>query len=289
MALLSTLGILYVLGRRAIGRMETVDWRDIAPRQGGRFVATRSGRVHCVEMGEGSAVLLFHGSGRSVADWLEGSMQALSKRRRVIAFDYYGCGCSERNPKFTYGYGLWIQQAIDLLDALGVGQATLVGHSVGGALALIVASAHPDRVDHVVTIGTGVAVEPAQFLPVIPGVGEFLMSRVTMFGPAMSRQNAEALEAAFKIRGTRAALLMYIRRQMTVDGLSTMARRVLQNVRAPILHISASEDRNISVQAARRLTWLTGSDLIVIPGATHMVHCEKPAEVTTEIERFLAL
>jgi len=285
---MGTLGALNVLGRRAIGRVETVDWSDIAPAEGGRFVATRSGCVHCVEMGEGPAVLLFHGSGRSVADWQEGFMQALSRNRRVIAFDYYGCGGSERNAKFTYGYGLWIRQAIDLLDALGIGQVSLVGHSVGGALALMVAHAHPDRVDHVVTIGTGIAVEPAQFLPVIPGFGEILMSRATMFGPAVSRQNGEALEAAFKIRGTRAALLMYIRRQLTVDGLSVVARRVFQSVRAPNLHISGSEDRNISVQAAGRLARLTGSELVVIPGATHMAHTEKPEQLADEVECFLS-
>lgn len=286
--LAGALGVVFLVGRRRIARLETIDWDSVVPAQGAKFVQTRSGRVHCVDIGEGKPLLLFHGSGRSIADWQEGAVQLLSGGHRVIAFDHYGCGRSERNTRFTYGYDLWIQQAIDLLDALEISQVAVIGHSVGGALACMVAAAHPERVQHVVTIGTGVAIEPAMFLPVIPVVGEFLMSRETMYGPAVSRQNKEALEAAFKVRGTRAALLMYIRRQATVDGLSAIVRRVFQNIRAPILHICSSEDRNISVQAARRLTRLTGGELVIIPGGTHMVHCEKPAEVTAEIEKFLA-
>jgi 2-hydroxymuconate-semialdehyde hydrolase len=281
-------GILFVIGRQRIARVETSDSDGLVPAPGAKFVPTRSGRVHCLEVGDGTPVLLFHGSGRSIADWQEGVVNLIARHHRVIAFDYFGCGRSERNPRFTYGYGLWTQQAIDLLDALDVERVAVVGHSVGGALACMVAAARPERVDHVVTIGTGIAVEPAQFLPVIPGVGEFLMSRETMFGPAMSRHNGEALEEAFKVRGTRAALLMYIRRQMTIDGLSALFRRDFQRIRAPILHISGSEDRNISVQATRRLTLLTKGDLVIIPGATHWVHVEKPAEVTAAIERFLA-
>jgi pimeloyl-ACP methyl ester carboxylesterase len=281
------LATLFLLGRRRIARVETIDSDSLTPAPLARFAQTRSGRVHCLDVGEGPPVLLFHGSGRSIADWQEGVVDLLAKRHRVIAFDYYGCGRSERNSRFTYGYGLWIQQAVDLLDALGIERVAVAGHSVGGAIACMVAAAHPDRVDRVVTIGTGIAVEPAQFLPVIPGVGELLMSRETMFGPAVSERNGEALEAAFKVRGTRAALLMYIRRQMTIDGLSALVRRDFQRIRAPILHISGSEDRNISVEAARRLTLMTHGELIIIPGATHMVHCEKPAELVAEIERFL--
>jgi pimeloyl-ACP methyl ester carboxylesterase len=281
------LGVLFLIGRRRTARVETIDCDSLVPAPGAGFVLTRSGRVHCLDAGEGKAVLLFHGSGRSMADWQEGVIGLLSERHRVIAFDYYGCGRSERNPRFAYGYDLWTQQAIDLLDALGITETTVAGHSVGGALACMVAACHPDRVDRVVTIGTGIAIEPAQFLPVVPGIGEFLMSRATMFGPVVSPRNAEALKQAFAVRGTRAAFLTYIRRQATVDGLCVIARRIFQKVRAPVVHLSASEDRNISVDAVRRIARLTGGEVVVIPGGTHMIHCEKPAEVVHQIERFL--
>src|SRR5262245_53373939 len=102
-----TLAGLTLIRRRRIARIETVDSENVRPVQGGKFVQTRSGRVHCVDVGEGKPVLLFHGSGRSTADWQEGVVDLLSRHHRVIAFDYYGSGRSERNPEFTYGYGLW--------------------------------------------------------------------------------------------------------------------------------------------------------------------------------------
>jgi 2-hydroxymuconate-semialdehyde hydrolase len=167
----ASLSVLYVVGRRAIARVETVDDAALQPADGARFVETRSGRVHCIDVGQGAPVLLIHGSGRGIVDWQEGVVERLSANHRVIAFDCFGFGRSERNVRFTYGYDLWIRQAVDLLDALGVERVTVVGHSVGGALACMLAAYHPKRVDQVVTMGTGMAIEPAQFLPAIPGVG----------------------------------------------------------------------------------------------------------------------
>lgn len=279
---------LYFVGRRAIAETETVDSDALTPAPGAKFVDTRSGRVHCIDIGEGPPVLLFHGSGRSISDWLEGTAQRLALRHRVIAFDCYGFGRSQRSAKFTYGYYLWVQEAIDLMDALAVDHVTIVGHSVGGMLALIAAAEHPDRVDHVVTVGTGIAIEPAQFLPAVPGIGELMMARQSRFGPAVSEANRAELEAAFRVRGTRSALLGYVRRQVTIDGLRAM-RGVLGKARCPVLHISGSLDRNISPEAARRLARMTAGAFVLIEGATHMVHTDKPDELVTEIERFLAL
>ena len=277
---------LYIAGKREIARVETVDVASVTPGVGARFAKTRSGRVHYLDVGEGPVVLLMHGSGRCIADWQEGVTERLSARHRVIAFDFYGFGFSDRNPRFTYGYDLWIQQAIDLLDALDIDSVTVVGHSVGGALACMLAAAHAERVDHVVTIGTGMAIEPAQFLPAIPGLGELMMARAPIFGPAASRANREALEAAYRIKGTRGALLTYIRRQMTVDGVRLL-RGVFEEVKAPVLHVSGENDRNIPPETARKLTKRTRGSFVLIPDATHNVHTDAPVRLVEEIERFL--
>ena len=280
------LAAFYLAGRHAIAQLETIDSEDLAPAPGAGFVQTRSGQVHYRDTGKGPPVLLFHGSGRSIDDWQEGVAQRLSQRRQVIALDFYGFGRSERNSRFTYGYDLWVRQAIDLLDALAVDRVTIIGHSVGGALACMVAASHPDRVDRVVTIGTGLAIEPAQFLPAIPGVGELIMARQTMFGPSSSEPNREALELAYKVRGTRAALLTYIRRQMTVDGVRLL-RGVFEDVKVPVLHVSGAQDRNISPDAARRLSQRTGGRFVIMPGVGHSVHTDRPGELVQEIEHFL--
>ncbi len=286
-AAIAGLFALHVAGKRATALVETTDLIDVAPAGGAKFVQTRSGRSHAVDIGDGPAVLLIHGSGRSIADWREGVVERLSRNHRVIAFDCYGFGFSDRNPAFVYGYDLWVRQAIDLLDALGVERVTAVGVSVGGALACILAADHPERVDHVVTIGTGMAIDLAQIIPAIPGIGELMMAGQTMSGPSVSAEHLAALESAYRIRGTRSAFLSYIRRQFMIDG-PRLFRGVFEDVRAPVLHVSGAEDRNIPPEAARALSNRTQGQFILIPGAGHNVHTDAPDRLVDEIERFLA-
>lgn len=281
------LGALYIVGVRMIAQVETIDWRDLKPVPGANFVATKTGRVHYIDVGAGPTILLMHGSGRSIADWQEGAIERLSAHHRVIAFDYFGNGRSERNAAFPYGYDLWVNEAVELLAALTIPHVTVIGHSVGGALACVLAADHPELVDHVVTIGTGMTIEPQQFLPLIPGIGEILMANVKTFGPTYSDMHRRALEAAYQVKGTRAAVLAYIRRQLTVDGLR-LVRGTFEAVKVPVLHISGSRDINIAPSIARDLAKRTHGTFVSIEGATHMVQIDAPGRLAEEVEKFLA-
>jgi len=66
---------LYAIGRALIARVETVDVSSLSPLPGAKFIQLRTGRVHYLDMGTGSPILLLHGSGRSIADWLQGTAQ----------------------------------------------------------------------------------------------------------------------------------------------------------------------------------------------------------------------
>jgi pimeloyl-ACP methyl ester carboxylesterase len=280
------LGALYFVGVGMTAQVETTEWRDLAPASGAKFITTKTGRIHYIDEGTGSAILLMHGSGRSIADWQEGAIERLSLHHRVIAFDYFGNGASERNAAFTYGYDLWVNEAAELLAALGIPHVTVIGHSVGGALAAVLAADHPVLVDHVVTIGTGMTIEPQQFLPIIPGIGEIQMANLKTFGPTYSDQHRRAIEAAYQVKGTRAALLAYMRRQVTIDGLRLL-RGTFEDIRVPILHISGSRDINIPPAIARDLARRTHGTFVSIEGATHMVPIDAPDRLAEEVEKFL--
>lgn len=281
------LGAFYFVGVEMTARVETIDWRDLKPAPGAKFVTSKTGRIHYLDAGEGPAILLMHGSGRSIADWQEGAIERLSAYHRVIAFDYFGNGRSERNAAFTYGYDLWVNEAVELLDALRIPHVTVIGHSVGGALACVLAADHAELVDHVVTIGTGMTIEPQQFLPLIPGIGEILMANVQTFGDTYSDQHRLALETAYQVKGTRAAVLAYIRRQLTVDGLR-LVRGTFEDITVPVLHISGSRDSNIAPSIARDLAKRTHGKFVSIEGATHMVQIDAPGRLAEEVEKFLA-
>ena len=106
--------------------------------------------------GDGKPVLLLHGSGPGVtayANWRL-TIPALSQHLRVIAPDLVGFGFTERPEGVSYDMDTWVGQAIGLLDALDIERAHLVGNSFGGALALALASRHPDRVERLVLMGS---------------------------------------------------------------------------------------------------------------------------------------
>lgn len=281
------LGVLYVAGVAMTARVETVDWQTLKPLPGAKFVTTKTGRIHYIDVGEGPPILLMHGSGASIAGWLQGTIQRLSMHHRVIAFDYFGNGFSERNPAFIYGYDLWVNQAVELLDALKIDHVTVIGHSVGGALACVLAADHPARVDHVVTIGTGMTIEPQQFLLLVPGVGEVILANANSYGATYPEDNRIALEEAYKVKGTRAALLSYARRQLTFDGLR-LVWGTFEDIKVPILHLSGTRDINIAPAVARDLAKRTHGKFVSIEGATHFVQIDAPDRLVEEVEKFLA-
>ncbi len=274
-------------------RFETLDHADAPSDPETRFVETRSGRVHVLDVGAGEGegdgvVLLLHGTGRSVADWQEGVAGLLAARNRVVAIDYYGHGLSDRAHGWRYGIALWARQAIDVLDALGIERVTVVGHSAGGCVAAILTADHPERVDRAVFIGHGIAMDPVQIIPIMPGLGEIRLGRTRIFSDLFSPEHERRLAQAYAIRGTRAALLTYIRRQYTIDGLR-LVLATYEDIRRPVLQVHGREDVSIPIGAARKLTpRLRDARFVAVEGVGHDVHIEAPDVLVEAIERFVA-
>jgi pimeloyl-ACP methyl ester carboxylesterase len=279
---------LYAVGK-GLARLREPEPAALAPAGGGAtFLATRSGRTHVLDVGEGDMVLLLHGSGRSVADWRQGLAARLAERFRVVAFDAYGFGRSERNHSWRYGTALWAEQAVDVLDALGIARAVVLGHSAGGVVAACLAADHPERVRGVIFTGHGLAMDPAQLLPFVPGVGELRLALTDAFGCEGAEPHCAEVRAAFRIRGTRAALLTFVRRQYTIDG-RRLLRGTYEEIRAPVLQVHGGADASIPVAAARRLTGrLARGRLVVVDGAPHDLHVAAPERLAGEIAAFVA-
>ncbi|MFV0393730.1 MAG: alpha/beta fold hydrolase [Coprobacillaceae bacterium] len=105
--------------------------------------------------GTGFPLLLVHGSGPGVSAWANWRLviPELSKQCRVLAPDMVGFGYTDRPEGIALNMKIWVQQAVDFLDALGIEQTDIVGNSFGGALAIAMAIEHPKRIRKVVLMG----------------------------------------------------------------------------------------------------------------------------------------
>ncbi len=112
----------------------------------GRFVSVAGERIHVLEQGQGPPLLLIHGLCGQMGNFTHSLVSRLASDHRVIVFDRPGSGHSSRAADAD---GSLVRQAAlvaELIGALGLERPAVVGHSLGGAVALMLALNHPARV-----------------------------------------------------------------------------------------------------------------------------------------------
>lgn len=124
-----------------------------------RDIQTKKWKLHFHEAGQGHPVILLHGSGPGATAWSNFShnIGPLARDFRVIALDSPGWGASDPIDPTTESFSDAVAESIVLLmDELGLEKAALVGNSGGGGAAMQVAALWPERVSHLVTMGSGI-------------------------------------------------------------------------------------------------------------------------------------
>jgi pimeloyl-ACP methyl ester carboxylesterase len=109
--------------------------------------------VSYYETGSGPVVMLVHGITSSADAW-RGVMPALAEHHTVVAPDLLGHGGSAK-PRGDYSLGAYASGLRDLLAALGHERATVVGHSMGGGIAMQLAYQFPERVERMALVSSG--------------------------------------------------------------------------------------------------------------------------------------
>lgn len=107
----------------------------------GRFVDIGGAELHYVDRGEGPPVVMVHGLGANLLQYNATILDEIAKTNRVIAIDRPGCGYSQRGSDATTATQAAMLQK--LLDKLGIADPLIVGHSLGGSVALAHAVLHP--------------------------------------------------------------------------------------------------------------------------------------------------
>ena len=121
----------------------------------------------------GAPVLCLHGLTRSSADFEIVAPRLATQGRRVIAPDIRGRGRSDRDPQpLRYRPDIYVQDVLTLLDELGIAEAVVVGTSMGGLMAMLLAALVPARITAAVLNDVGPVISPAGLARIAAYVGK---------------------------------------------------------------------------------------------------------------------
>jgi pimeloyl-ACP methyl ester carboxylesterase len=296
------------LALKLLLRPQDVEWGEHRERlhhaEKSRFVEIEGVRVHYQEAGAADAppVLLIHGFCASNFVWNETLVPLSEAGFRVIAPDLIGFGFSGKPEGGEYTIEMQARMICGLMDALGVGRATLVGSSYGGAVAAVCALDHASRVARLVLVA-GVSndeVPRRAWLRVAasPVVGEMISpvlldarrlvkrhlrrTYAAQNGFLLDEERITAHQRPLLAANTHRAILRTLRR-WSAERIELEAGRITQ----PTLLVWGAHDREVPLRSGERLHELIkGSRLFVFPDCGHLPQEERPREFVSLVVEF---
>ncbi len=266
-----------------------------------RDVTASGVRVRVADAGSGPSIILLHGLFLDHTTW-DTVAPALGEARRIIAPDLPGFGESEKpSPsRFSYHVEAFAEAIADLYAALDLGRASVVGHCLGGAVALALAARHPELVSKLVLVDA-LAETPrlgaAGRVGLLPFVGGFALKQLwgkQVFGALLRERIAPGLGpeskrlshyySAFSEPAARASALETLR---TVQDPRPLVART-SGVRCPTLVVWGTHDRMVPVNAGRRLAREIPAARLELLAAGHAPQEERPGELASVLSRFLS-
>jgi len=259
-----------------------------------RYVTASGLRIRVRVEGEGPTVLLVNGLGANVHSW--GELAAHLPGFTVVSFDAPGTGGSQ-TPVAPYGIPKVARVARDVLDAVGVERADVLGYSFGGAVAQQLARTDPDRVRRLVLVGTscGVGAVPGALSALLavmtparhyPGPGHRLAQVMVRLAPA---ERASAAVSGQIHRWQRQAPPSARGYTLQVGAFSTFhSLPWLHELAQPALVVTGTHDRLMPMaNAALLAAHLPQARLHVVQGWGHYLLHDATSGAATAVADFL--
>jgi pimeloyl-ACP methyl ester carboxylesterase len=221
-------------------------------------------KIDYVDEGEGEPILLIHGfASNATVNWGNpGWIEALTKaKRRVVALDNRGHGKSEKlYEPGRYGAPAMAEDAVRLLDHLGIGRADVMGYSMGARIVAFLVLAHPERVRSVIFAGLGINMVRGMVgtLPLAKALEAATIAEVT-------NDTARSFRAFAEQTGSDLAALAACMR----GPREKIAAEQLLSIRVPVLVAVGTEDV-IGGSGQELAALIPGAELLDIEGRDHM-------------------
>jgi pimeloyl-ACP methyl ester carboxylesterase len=263
--------------------------------------------VHYVAEGDGEpAVILLHGLGGFGESWRH-NIPALARRAQVFALDLPGYGRSAK-PRGPYDLEFFARVVHGFMATMGIGQASLVGHSLGGAVAVTCGLTHPSRIERLCLISSlvpGFPYRPSWIYRALarPGLGEVLalLGHARLYKAALTRcfHRPVAGEVDFLVdfaygartgpeaRAAYLATLRHVGRDFT--DRAEVYRRAITTLEAPVLLIHGQEDPIVSPSHVASATdAFPRATVRWVEGCGHFPQIERAADVNAWMAAFLS-
>lgn len=292
------------LGASALFNRANTRRAEAATPPAGAFVEVDGVRLHYVDRGSGPVVVLLHGNGVTLQDYMaSGVLDLAAESHRVLAFDRPGFGYSDR-PR-TRMWTPHAQAAViaAALEQLGVERAVVVGHSWGTMVALAMALDRPALVSRLVLLsgyyyGTARPDVYPMSMPAIPVVGDVMAQTVSplfgaLLGPVVIKASFAPAPVSEKFRDFPLALTLrpsQVRATaadtaMMVPAATALSRRYAE-LGMPVVIMAGEGDlvAHVGKHAERLVGEVAGSDLRIVPDQGHLFHYAVPDQVVAAID-----
>jgi 4,5:9,10-diseco-3-hydroxy-5,9,17-trioxoandrosta-1(10),2-diene-4-oate hydrolase len=263
----------------------------------GRFADVGDGlRMHFHSVGEGPVVLFLHGSGPGASGWSnfrENAAVLADQGFRCLLPDSLGYGLSSKPTDRPYTLEFMAGAAVSLVDTLGIDRFSLVGNSQGGAQAIHIALAHPERVHKLVLMAPGGLEERETYME-MPGIRSMLrciygpegltldgMQRVftkQVFDPSKIPEGV--IERRFAVAQTQPR---HVFETMAVPNQEAR----LSEIRAPTLALWGKNDVFCPPSGAEKLRRIPDCTVVEIEDCGHWVMVEHGDLFNQEVLEFL--
>lgn len=256
--------------------------------------------------GSGPAIMLVHGIAGTGETWID-TMERLADHYTLIAPDLPGHGVSDK-PVGDYSLGSLASMLRDLMVTLGIENATMVGHSLGGGVAMQFVYQFPQRCNRLVLVSSGGLGNEVNLLlraACLPGADLFLAATAGPIAktgslvagvlgrlgwhPGTDLDEVTRGFASLADTETRKAFLHTLKSVVGVEGQRVNASdRLYLASEIPTLLVSGERDPIIPANhAVEAHKLMRGSQLVIFPAAGHMPYTDQPAEFARVVRDFM--
>lgn len=266
-----------------------------------RDVTASGVRLRVVERGTGPKLLLLHSLFMDHSTW-DAVAHELARDYCVIAPDLPGYGESEKPApsRFAYDIDAFTSAIADLYAALSLGRAAVLGHGLGGAIALTLAARHPELVSELVVVDAlAEGAKPWLYgrLAQLPVAGSFVFKQLlgrSLFGAyfrelfladasRISNDRLDNYYESFNTPAARGSVLATLR--ATVDARPVAAQT--SRIQKPTLVVWGRNDRLLPAAVGQRLAREIRGARFELLDAGHAPQEERPQELADAVRRFL--